>query len=118
MTVEGCYQCTHRSSSKKNKYSEQWRAQSKVDLWKASGKVIVTKTVQKIPFQRLVREIAQEYKSDLRFQMTAVVALQEAAEAYLVGFIENTNLCAIRERRVTIMPKDMQLARRIRDECV
>ncbi|VUZ50609.1 unnamed protein product [Hymenolepis diminuta] len=50
--------------------------------------------------------------------MTAVVALQEAAEAYLVGFIENTNLCAIRERRVTIMPKDMQLARRIRDECV
>merc|ERR1712018_790170 len=72
--------------------------------------------VRKLPFQRLVREIAQEYKSDLRFQSSAVLALQEAAEAYLVGLFEDTNLCAIHAKRVTIMPKDMQLARRIRGE--
>ena len=72
--------------------------------------------IRKLPFQRLVREIATEYKSDLRFQSQAVLALQEAAEAYLVGLFEDTNLCAIHAKRVTIMPKDIQLARRIRGE--
>ena len=72
--------------------------------------------IRKLPFQRVVREIAGEYKSDLRFQSQAVLALQEAAEAYLVGLFEDTNLCAIHAKRVTIMPKDMQLARRIRGE--
>ncbi|KAB5548198.1 hypothetical protein DKX38_011604 [Salix brachista] len=55
-------------------------------------------------------------KTDLRFQSHAVLALQEAAEAYLVGLFEDTNLCAIHAKRVTIMPKDIQLARRIRGE--
>nr|CDS27951.1 histone cluster 2 H3c2 [Hymenolepis microstoma] len=70
--------------------------------------------IRKMPFQRLVREIAQEYKNDLRFQTTAVAAMQEAAEAYMIGLFEDTNLCAIHAKRVTIMPKDIQLARRIR----
>lgn len=72
--------------------------------------------LRKLPFQRLVREIAQEMKTDLRFQSTAVAALQEAAEAYLVGLFEDTNLCAIHAKRVTIMVRDIQLARRIRGE--
>ena len=80
--------------------------------------------VRKLPFQRLVREIAQDFKNDLRFQgtgghtpaRTAIVALQEATEAYLVSLFEDTNLCAIHAKRVTIMPKDIQLARRIRGE--
>ena len=72
--------------------------------------------IRKLPFQRLVREIASEYKNDLRFQSSAVLALQEAAEAYMIGLFEDTNLCAIHAKRVTIMPKDMQLARRIRGE--
>jgi len=72
--------------------------------------------IRKLPFQRLVREIATEFKSDLRFQSQAVLALQESAEAYLVGLFEDTNLCAIHAKRVTIMPKDIQLARRIRGE--
>ena len=72
--------------------------------------------IRKLPFQRLVREIAQDVKTDLRFQSTAVMALQEAAEAYLVGLFEDTNLCAIHAKRVTILPKDIQLARRIRGE--
>ncbi|KAI8124158.1 histone H3 [Lucilia cuprina] len=71
---------------------------------------------KKLPFQRLVREIAQDFKTDLRFQSSAVMALQEASEAYLVGLFEDTNLCAIHAKRVTIMPKDIQLARRIRGE--
>lgn len=72
--------------------------------------------MQKLPFQRLVREIANEFRADLRFQSSAILALQEAAEAYLVGLFEDTNLCAIHAKRVTIMPKDIQLARRIRGE--
>ena len=69
--------------------------------------------IRKMPFQRLVREVAQDFKSDLRFQSNAVLALQEAAEMYLVRLFENTNLCAIHAKRVTIMPQDMQLARKI-----
>ena len=72
--------------------------------------------IKKAPFQRLVREVAQDFKADLRFQSSAVMAMQESCEAYLVGLFEDTNLCAIHARRVTIMPKDMQLARRIRGE--
>jgi histone H3 len=66
------------------------------------------------PFQRLVREIAQDFKTGLRFQSSAVLALQEAAEAYIVGLFEDSNLCAVHSNRVTVMPKDVQLARRIR----
>ena len=72
--------------------------------------------IRKLPFQRLVREITGDFRADLRYQSTAVLALQEAAEAYLVGLFEDTNLCAIHAKRVTIMPKDIQLARRIRGE--
>lgn len=72
--------------------------------------------IRKLPFQRLVRELSQEVKMDLRFQSAAIAALQEASEAYLVSLFEDTNLCAIHAKRVTIMPKDMQLARRIRGE--
>ncbi|KAG9309473.1 histone H3 [Chiua virens] len=72
--------------------------------------------IRKLPFQRLVREIAQDFKSDLRFQSSAVMALQEAAEAYLIGLFEDTNLAAIHAKRVTIQPKDLALARRLRGE--
>ena len=63
-----------------------------------------------------MREIAQDFKTDLRFQSSAVMALQEAAEAYLVGVFEDTNLAALHAKLVTIKVKDMQLARRIRGE--
>ena len=69
--------------------------------------------IRKLPFSRLVREIAQDFKTNLRFQAQAIGALQEAAEAYLIGLFEDTNLCAIHAKRVTIMPKDIQLAHRI-----
>ena len=76
--------------------------------------------IKKRPFQRFLREIASSFKApdggDYRWQTTAVLAVQEAAEAYLVGLFEDTNLCAIHAKRVTIMPNDMKLARRIRGE--
>jgi histone H3 len=72
--------------------------------------------IRKLPFQRLVREVSQDYMSCLRFDGCAALALQESAEAYLVGLFENANLAAIHAKRVTIMPKDIQLARRIRGE--
>ena len=72
--------------------------------------------IRKLPFSRLVREIAQDFQTDLRFQPQVVAALQEAAEANLEGLFEDTNLCGIHAKRVTIMPKDIQLARRIRGE--
>ena len=74
--------------------------------------------IRKLPFQRVVREIAKDYKTDLRFQSAAVLCLQEATEAYLVRLFDDANLCAIHAGRVTIMPKDIQLARRIRGERV
>ena len=72
--------------------------------------------IRKAPFQRLVREVAQGHKSDCRFQASAIGALQESSEAYNIGLFEDTNLCTIHAKRVTIMPKDIQLARRIRGE--
>ena len=72
--------------------------------------------IRKLPFQRLVREVAQEFKPDLHFRAQAMLAVQEAAESYLVGLFEDTNLCAIHAHRVTIMPKDVQLSRRLRGE--
>src|SRR4051794_29923608 len=91
--------------------------------------------IRKLSFQRLVREIAQDFKvclydagmlrmsahdtvdqTDLRFQSSAVMALQEASEAYLVSLFEDTNLAAIHAKRVTIQPKDLALARRLRGE--
>ena len=79
--------------------------------------------IRKLPFQRLVWEIACDQDvitsplcSKVRFQSAAIMALQEASEAYLVGLFEDSNLCAIHAKQVTIMPKDIQLARRIRGE--
>jgi len=72
--------------------------------------------LRKLPFQRLVREIAQDIKHELRFQSSAVLALQEASEAYLIGLFEDTQLCAVHAKRVTIMVRDVQLARRLRGE--
>jgi histone H3 len=72
--------------------------------------------IRKLPFQRLVREIAQEIKSDTRMQQSALLAIQEAAEAYLTGLFDDANLFAIHSKRITIMPKDINIARRIRGE--
>ena len=100
------------AEKKKHRYRPGTVALREIRKYQKSTELLV----RKLPFQRLVREIAQDFKSELRFQTTAMLALQEAAESYLVGLFEDTNLCAIHAKRVTIMPKDIQLARRIRGE--
>ena len=72
--------------------------------------------IRKLPFQHLVREITQHFSPDLRFRSATITALQEASEAYLIHLFEDINLCAIHAKQVTIMPKDIQLVRRIRGE--
>ena len=72
--------------------------------------------IPKLPFERLVREIAKDFKADLRFQSAAISVLREATESYIAGLFEDANLCAIHAKRVTVMAKDIQLARRIRGE--
>ena len=72
--------------------------------------------IPKLPFSRLAREIMQEFKTDLRVTGQAMLAIQEATESYLVGIMDDANLCAIHDKRQTLMPKDLQLARRIRGE--
>merc|ERR1719447_668085 len=68
----------------------------------------------KLPFSRVVKEIANKFKPDMRFQASALQALQVATEAHMVSLFEDSNLCAIHAKRVTVMSRDMQLARRIR----
>ncbi|KAG2757348.1 histone-fold-containing protein [Suillus brevipes Sb2] len=79
--------------------------------------------LRRLPFSRVVREIAMDMMTDtnyergeagLRWQSSAIMALQEATEAFLVHLFEDANLCAIHAKRVTIMQRDIQLARRIR----
>lgn len=73
--------------------------------------------IRKLPFSRLVRGIIKKQSGDVyRIQMSGLECLQEAAEAYLIGLFEDTNLAAIHAKRVTIMPKDILLARRLRGE--
>ena len=72
--------------------------------------------IRRVPFQRLVREIVQKQREGLKLQSSVVLALQEAGEAFLVGLLEQANICAIHAKRVTIMPKDKQLACRIRGD--
>ena len=79
--------------------------------------------IRKAPFSRLVRKITIEIQSGLekdrgvnRWTSEAIGALQEASEAYTTSLFEDTNLATIASKRVTVMPKDMQLVRRIRGE--
>ena len=70
--------------------------------------------IRKLPFSRLIREIAQDFKANLRFTADAIYTLQNAAEIYLVNLFEDTQLAAIHGKRVTTMPVDMQLVCKLR----
>ena len=70
--------------------------------------------IQKVSFQRVVRELCETIHSDIRFESQALLALQEAAESYLVGLFEDANLCTAHAKRIIVRPQDIQLSRRIR----
>ena len=75
-----------------------------------SGKEVL---IRRLPFKRVVKEIVQGLRADLCLQSTAMMALQEVGETFLVGLLEQSNLCTLHAKHVTIMPKDIQLARNI-----
>ncbi len=106
--------CRNSTPEKPRRYRPGTVALRNIRKYQKSTELLI----KKLPFQRLVREIAQEFRPDYRFQSAAVLALQEASEAMLVGLFEDANLCAIHAKRVTVMPKDMALARRIKGERV
>eukprot|EP00092_Neocalanus_flemingeri_P041873 GFUD01045607.1.p1 GENE.GFUD01045607.1~~GFUD01045607.1.p1 ORF type:complete len:180 (+),score=41.06 GFUD01045607.1:79-618(+) len=100
---------------RKRRYRPGTRALMEIRKFQKSTNLLIPK----LPFSRLIRELATQICSaHMRFQSAAIMALQEAAEAYLVTLFEDTVLCAIHAKRVTVMPKDMNLARRIRGEHV
>jgi histone H3 len=104
----------NNSVQKKPRYRPGSVAIREIRKYRSSTNLLI----KKLPFQRLVREITSDLfpSKNVRFQTASLAALQEAAEAYLVSLFEDTNLCAMHAKRVTIMPNDMTLARRIRGE--
>ncbi|KAF8898119.1 histone 3, partial [Gymnopilus junonius] len=111
--TQGNYDASHHGAvNKAHRFRPGTVALREIRRFQKSTELLI----RKLPFQRLVREIAQDYKTDIRFQSAALLALQEASEAYLVSLFEDTNLAAIHAKRVTIMPKDIILARRLRGE--
>ena len=103
---------TTTTTKKKRRYRPGTKALREIRKYQKSTDLLI----KKLPFQRLVKEVSQNYRTDIRFQSSAIECLQEACEYYLIGLFMDTNLCAIHANRVTIMPKDMLLARRIRGE--
>ncbi|WPK24212.1 hypothetical protein PUMCH_001477 [Australozyma saopauloensis] len=101
------------TAPKRRRYRPGTKALKEIRQYQKSTDLLL----RRLPFARLIREIAismlgQHYV--VRWQSQALLCLQEAAEAFLVGLFEHTNLCALHCGRVTIMPRDMQLARRLR----
>lgn len=105
----------NNSSFHKRRYKPGTKALKEIRKFQKTTDLLISK----MPFARVVREVAQNYIDVsnhvvFRWQSIALQALQEAAEAYLVSLFEDTNLLALHAKRVTIMQKDIQLARRIR----
>ncbi|XP_005751366.1 histone H3-like centromeric protein A isoform X2 [Pundamilia nyererei] len=98
-------------SPKKRKFRPGTRALKEIRKYQKSTDLLL----RKAPFARLVHEVCQSFSRErLRWQVYALLALQEAAEAFLVLIFSDANLCAIHAKRVTVFPRDIQLARRIR----
>jgi len=101
------------SNQKSRRYRPGTVAIREIRRYQKSSNLLLPKA----PFRTLVRKIIDtKFNKELKLQSTAILALQEAAEAHLIGLFEDANLCAAHAKRVTIMAKDIVLARRIRGE--
>ena len=108
------------TKAQKAKQQVQKHGPKKQSRWKQEVKKyqsMYNLLIKKLPFQCLVREIAQTINIDLRFQGNSIMALQEAAESFLVKHFKNANYAAIHAKRCTVMPKDLQLILRIWKDC-
>ncbi|KAH7700207.1 Protein HIS-42 [Aphelenchoides avenae] len=97
---------------KRRHYKKGTLALREIRKYQASVNLLIPRA----PFFRLVREVAQDFARDIRFQERALLCIQEAAESYLTYLFEDANLAALHAHRVTIMPRDIALVRRIRGE--
>merc|ERR1711956_85457 len=119
---------SRKSDGERRKLKPGYRADREIEYYQATTRILINK----VSFQRVVRELCIElaekakvptdqpslspgWGEGMRFQSQALIALQEAAEAYLVGLFEDANLCASHAKRVTVMPRDIQLSRRLRN---
>lgn len=103
---------SHTAKKKPYRAKPGKRALQQIRKYQKSTELLIPR----LPFHRLVREIAQDYAINIRFAKAALEAIQEGTEAYLVGLFEDTNLCAFHAKRVSIKDTDTQLARRLRGE--
>lgn len=102
---------TAAGATPKRRYRPGEKALREIRFYQRSTELLI----RKLPFARLVKEVQSNFfRKEYRWQAEALLALQEAAEAHLISLFEDSNLCAIHAKRVTLMAKDMQLARRIR----
>ncbi|CCE65923.1 hypothetical protein TPHA_0N01420 [Tetrapisispora phaffii CBS 4417] len=107
----------NKNANPKKKFTPSELAMYEIRKYQRSTDLLISK----IPFARLVKEVTEQFTTEeqnFRWQSMAILALQEASEAYLVGLLEHTNLLALHARRITVMRKDMQLARRIRGQFI
>ena len=106
-TPQGYYHASNKQ--KEFKWKLGIRSLQEIRFYQKS----TTLLLKRVLFLPLIREVAQDFKMDLQFTMEAAYTIQSTSEDYLVQLFEDTNLCAIHAKRMTIMPKDIQLARRI-----
>ena len=112
MKKEGKTKQEKEKEDKTKKMKQGLKALKEIKKYQSSMEMLI----RRLPFQRVVKEIMQKVQDDLRLQSTAILVLQEVGETFLVGLLEQSNLCALPAKRVTIMPKDVQLARCIRGD--
>ncbi|AGO10535.1 AaceriABR083Cp [[Ashbya] aceris (nom. inval.)] len=108
---------TRRIAKKPQRYRPSDVALQEIRRYQRSTELLISR----MPFARLVKEVTDQFTTadqQMRWQSMAILALQEASEAYIVGLLEHTNLLALHAKRVTVMRKDMQLARRIRGQFI
>ncbi|CAD6190348.1 unnamed protein product [Caenorhabditis auriculariae] len=106
--TRGDFKRKSRNPRNKKRYQPGAKALQEIRKYQRSTDLLINRA----PFRRVVKEIVQEY-GEFRMQADALAALQEAAEAFLVQFFENANLCTAHAHRVTLMPADIHLARRL-----
>ena len=100
-----------KQGRKPHRYRPGTKALKEIREYQKTGGLLIPKQ----PMLRFVKEIIHQFKADFRIQESALNVLREAAEAFLVAFFENSNLCAIHGKRVTILQKDMELVKKLTD---
>ena len=109
-SVKSMARLRRETTKRKRRFRVGTQALRQIRTYQKSTEMLV----RKLPFQRLVRHLVEKRNPKVRMQTAALYVMQQATEAFVVSLFEDTNLCAIHAKRVTVMQKDLQLAKRIR----